>query len=192
MLDDAMTRAAIIDDLEGRIPTGGVVAIPEALYRQVLAALRPQQAPASGASDLEGRLRDVADPDGRIPLPIMNQEGSRAGVARRTPEEISRVEAFRDERGTVWMPSTAWAYFSACRARDTAADALASARAEIAGLRAALEDFCLAAEYWAGCDEGCDADTASSEIMRSGGSWPAQSYDAARTFLANQETPDAG
>jgi hypothetical protein len=89
------------------------------------------QAPASGASGLEGRLREAADPDGRIPLPIMNQEGSRAGVARRTPEEILRVEAFRDERGTVWMPPTAWAYFSACRARDIAADALASARAAL-------------------------------------------------------------
>ena len=48
----------------------------------------------------------------------------------------------------------------------------------------ALEDFCRAAEYWAGCDEGCTADTASSEIMGSGGAWPALSYDKARHLLA--------
>jgi hypothetical protein len=51
-------------------------------------------------------------------------------------------------------------------------------------LLAALEDFCLAAEYWAGCDESATPDDASSEIMSSGGAWPALAYDKARAAIA--------
>lgn len=54
---------------------------------------------------------------------------------------------------------------------------------ENAKLVEGLENLCLAAEYWAGCDEGCDADSASSEIMSSGGAWPAEAYDKARALI---------
>jgi len=54
----------------------------------------------------------------------------------------------------------------------------------IGEMRAKLADFCAAAEYWAGCDEGCEAETASSEIMSSGGAWPAQAYDETRALLS--------
>lgn len=47
-----------------------------------------------------------------------------------------------------------------------------------------LRDVLGAMEYWAGCDEGCTADTASSEIMSSGGAWPSTTYDKAKTDLA--------
>jgi hypothetical protein len=57
-------------------------------------------------------------------------------------------------------------------------------REQNAELLEALADFCLAAEYWAGCDEDVSPDDASSEIMGSGGAWPAQAYDKARTLLA--------
>ena len=58
----------------------------------------------------------------------------------------------------------------------------------IAGLREAreaLENFRLAAEYWAGCDEGCPADDAHSEIMISVGEWPAEAHATAVATLAN-------
>lgn len=44
----------------------------------------------------------------------------------------------------------------------------------------ALEDMCAAAEYWAGCDEGCTPDDAESEILGAGGAWPSLSYRKAR------------
>jgi hypothetical protein len=68
----------------------------------------------------------------------------------------------------------------------SAAAALTQAPApvDMGVLQEALEDFCQAAEYWAGCDEGCTPDAASSEIMSSGGAWPAQAYDKARHILA--------
>lgn len=52
-------------------------------------------------------------------------------------------------------------------------------------LREALTDMCAAMEYWAGCDEGCSEDEAASEIMSSGGAWPATSYEQARKALAS-------
>lgn len=51
-------------------------------------------------------------------------------------------------------------------------------------LRSTILDLLKAMEYWAGCDEGCSPDTASSEIMSSGGAWPALAYDNALTQLA--------
>ena len=64
------------------------------------------------------RLREFADPDGRIAFPIVDQDGKQFGVARRTPEEMTRSEAYVDDRGTAWMPPTAWAYMAVCAARD--------------------------------------------------------------------------
>ena len=54
----------------------------------------------------------------------------------------------------------------------------------------ALEEMYQAMEYWAGCDEGCSADTASSEIMSSGGAWPSVAYANARAAIA--AATDAG
>ena len=48
----------------------------------------------------------------------------------------------------------------------------------------ALRDALRSMEYWAGCDEGCTADAASSEIMGSGGAWPSDAYDKATAALA--------
>lgn len=56
-------------------------------------------------------------------------------------------------------------------------------RVEDARLREALEEMCAAAEYWAGCDEGCSPDEASSEIMSSGGAMPSLAYDKAHAAL---------
>lgn len=53
-------------------------------------------------------------------------------------------------------------------------------------MREALEDFCKAAEYSAGCDEGVTPDTASSEIMSWAGSWMASAYDKGRAALTNE------
>jgi hypothetical protein len=82
------------------------------------------------AGELVERLREYADPDGRIPFQIVDQDGKRIGVARRTPDELLRSEAFVDDRGTAWMPPTAWAYFAACRARDAQAARIAALNAE--------------------------------------------------------------
>jgi hypothetical protein len=60
---------------------------------------------------------------------------------------------------------------------------VSATRGEDARLREALEEMCAAAEYWAGCDEGCSPDEASSEIMSSGGAMPSLAYDRARAAL---------
>lgn len=48
------------------------------------------------------------------------------------------------------------------------------------GMRGIVEEFCLAMEYAAGCDEGVDEDTAASEIMSWAGSPMAVVYTKAR------------
>lgn len=53
-----------------------------------------------------------------VVIPIVDQDGNRVGVSHKTPEELCRVDAYRDENGTVWTPPTAWAYYQVCRARD--------------------------------------------------------------------------
>jgi hypothetical protein len=58
---------------------------------------------------------------------------------------------------------------------------------ELAGMRKALEEMCGAAEYWAGCAEGCSEDEASSEIMSSGGVWPSMAYNEARQALSTSK-----
>ncbi len=72
---------------------------------------------------------------------------------------------------------------------------IAAARTEVPrlldendALRAALTNWQRAAEYWAGCDEDCSPDAASSEIMSSGGAWPAEAYDTARAALSEPTT----
>jgi len=59
----------------------------------------------------------------------------------------------------------------------------------VASSRLRLTDMCEAMEYWAGCDEGCSQDVASSEIMSSGGTWPAVAYEKARAELAKSQVP---
>lgn len=85
-------------------------------------------------------LADYADPDGRIALPILSEHVS-VGVARRTPEEITCVEAFVDDHGTVWTPPTAWAYFAVCRARDNRRKELTDLIAEATALCERLDAF---------------------------------------------------
>lgn len=99
------------------------------------------------------RLQEFADPDGRIPFPIVDQDGKQIGVARRTPEEMTTSEAFVDEVGTAWTQPTAWAYFAVCRTRE-------AQEATIARLREALVMFVAEAsrargrlEIIAGCNE---------------------------------------
>lgn len=88
---------------------------------------------------VERELARFADPDGRIPMPLIDQRGKRIGVARRTPAELMRVDAFVDERGTAWMPPTAWAYFAVCKARDEAADTISQLHQQAEAMATALE-----------------------------------------------------
>lgn len=64
-----------------------------------------------------------------------------------------------------------------------AADVIEALRKREQELVEALYQMCGAAEYWAGCDEDCTPDVASSEIMSSGGAWPSVAYDRARRAL---------
>jgi hypothetical protein len=53
----------------------------------------------------DGLVRDIVDQSGRI-----------VGEARTPLKDMLTVQAFVDEKGTVWAAPTAWAYFAACRA----------------------------------------------------------------------------
>ena len=77
--------------------------------------------------------------------------------------------------------------FTARHREASVAAAVAERDAKIAGLVEALREMCESAEYWAGCDEGVSTDNTASEIMSSGGAWPAASYRLARAELAKHE-----
>lgn len=105
-------------------------------------------------------------------------------VARHTPgpwmvSAVSATEVIGPRQRTI------------CRAHRDAptrseAETRANARLIAAApyLLKALIELTEAAEYWAGCDQGCTPDMASSEIMSSGSAWPAQAYDKARSAIA--------
>lgn len=59
------------------------------------------------------------------------------------------------------------------------------------GMRALVEEFCLAMEYAAGCDEGVDEDTAASEIMSWAGAPMSVAYTKARAALTPSPLTDA-
>lgn len=63
----------------------------------------------------------------------------------------------------------------------------AVARHRAAHVRTLLEDLRLSIECAAGCDEGVDADTASSEVMSFGGSALAAAYDRIVAALAEAD-----
>jgi hypothetical protein len=75
------------------------------------------------------------------------------------------------------------------RIARTAAIAATPSAGGVEEMREALDNFCRAAEYWAGCDEDCSADEAFSEILGSGGAWPAEAYARARGALEGSPLP---
>lgn len=56
--------------------------------------------------------------EGRVLLPILDQDGKLVGHANKRLGEFELVEAFVDDNGTAWLPPTAWAYYAVCTARD--------------------------------------------------------------------------
>lgn len=51
-----------------------------------------------------------------MPVPIVDQDGATVGTANVEIADLFKVEAFKDDEGTVWTPPTAWAYRAACNA----------------------------------------------------------------------------
>lgn len=51
-------------------------------------------------------------------LPIIDQNGREVGMYRVLPEDHEVVEGFTDDKGNVWTPPTAEAYYRICLLKD--------------------------------------------------------------------------
>lgn len=56
------------------------------------------------------------EPQAYVGRPIVDQDGVVSGFERTSLERLLKVEAYRDEDGTIWTPPTAFAYAQLCRA----------------------------------------------------------------------------
>lgn len=86
------------------------------------------------AAEIERLRAELSRATGRQRVSIIDQDGKEIGHAHRSMRELTTEEAFVDERGTAWMPPTAWAYFAACRARDKHRDSRLKPLVETEGL----------------------------------------------------------